>query len=238
QSLMVGRVLRIVLALVLVAVLAVLYVLSQGGDLRRQTQIASDLRNLKDIDTSWNRDVVAARGDPAAPEPPPLPLDSRLEPLLTDLKSETIGLDNPSLSSGVDTLRTAFTQKRKLTAQFDQAAAKLRGAVKDLLAELGETRKTLAQVSETDAKLRGRLAPLDGQLVSLSADVFRLYVQGDDAARKALQASPVLQAQLAEGYPEALRTRLASLAPQINAILEQEPQLTELARQIGLLPTA
>jgi len=85
---MVGRVLRIVLALVLVAVLAVLYVLSQGGDLRRQTQIASDLRNLKDLDTAWNRDVVAARGDPSAPEQPPLSLDSRLEPLLSDLKSE------------------------------------------------------------------------------------------------------------------------------------------------------
>src|SRR5215207_2721558 len=102
QSLMVGRVLRIVLALVLVAVLAVLYVLSQGGDLQRQTQISSDLRNLKDIDTFWNRDVEAARGDPSAPEPPPLSLDSRLEPLLTDLESETIGLKNVTLSSGVE----------------------------------------------------------------------------------------------------------------------------------------
>ena len=57
---MLGRVLRIVLALVLVGILAVLYVLSQGGDLRRQTQIVSDLRNLKDIDTAWNRDLAAA----------------------------------------------------------------------------------------------------------------------------------------------------------------------------------
>ena len=238
QSLMVGRVLRIVLALVLVAVLAVLYVLSQGGDLRRQTQIASDLRNLKDLDTAWNRDVVAARGDPSAPEQPPLSLDSRLEPLLSDLKSETIGLNNASLSSGVDTLRTAFTEKRKLTAQFDQAAGKLRAAVKELLTHVAETRNAIAQLGESDAKLGARLAPLDGQLVSLSSDLFRLYVQGDDAARKALQGNAVLQAQAADGYPEALRTRLASLGPGINGVIEQEPQLTELARQIGLLPTA
>ena len=238
QSLMVGRVLRIVLALVLVAVLAVLYVLSQGGDLRRQTQIASDLRNLKDLDTAWNRDVVAARGDPSAPEQPPLSLDSRLEPLLSDLKSETIGLNNASPSSGVDTLRTAFTEKRKLTAQFDQAAGKLRAAVKELLTHVAETRNAIAQLGESDAKLGARLAPLDGQLVSLSSDLFRLYVQGDDAARKALQGNAVLQAQAADGYPEALRTRLASLGPGINGVIEQEPQLTELARQIGLLPTA
>src|SRR2546423_1872216 len=115
QSLMLGRALRIVLALVLVAILAVLYVLSQGGDLRRQAQIASDLRSLKDIDTAWNREVAAGRGDPSAPEPPPLSADSRLEPLLSDLRAETVALSNPALATGVETLRTAFIQKRKLT---------------------------------------------------------------------------------------------------------------------------
>ena len=52
---MIGRVLVLLLALVLVAILAVLYLLSQGGDLKHQTQIVADLRNLREIDTSWNR---------------------------------------------------------------------------------------------------------------------------------------------------------------------------------------
>ncbi len=235
---MLGRMLRIVLALVLVAVLAVLYVLSQGGDLRRQTQIASDLRNLKDIDTAWNRDVAAARGDPFAPEQPPPQLDSRLDPLLTDLRAETLALNSASLLSGVDNLRTAFIQKRRLTAQFGESSAKLRLVVKDLLTHLSQMRQALAQLAENDAKLRARLAALDGSLVALSSDVFRVYLQGDDTARKALQASPLLQPQSEESYPEALRANLTTVGAGVNALLEQEPQLTELARQIALLPTA
>ena len=235
---MLGRILRIVLALVLVAVLAVLYVLSQGGDLRRQTQIASDLRNLKDIDTAWNRDVAAARGDPFAPEQPPPQLDARLDPLLADLRTETLALNNASLLSGVDNLHTAFVQKRKLTGQFGESSAKLRLVVKDLLTHLSQARQALAQLVESDAKLRARIEPLDGSLLALSSDVFRLYLQGDDTARKGLQASPLLQLQSDESYPEALRANLTTVGAGLNALLEQEPQLTELARQIALLPTA
>jgi two-component system, NtrC family, sensor kinase len=235
---MLGRILRVVLGLVLVAVLAVLYVLSQGGDLRRQTQIASDLRNLKDIDTAWNRDVAAGRGDPFAPEQPPLQLDARLDPLLADLKAETRALNSASLLGGVDNLSTAFVQKHTLTRQFGDSSAKLRLVVKDLLTQLSQVRQALAQLAENDAKLRARLASLDGSLVALSSDVFRVYLQGDDTARKALQASPLLQPQSEESYPEALRANLTTVGAGVNALLEQEPQLTERARQIALLPTA
>src|SRR6185369_12837163 len=123
------------------------------------------------------------------PEQPASQLDSRLEPLLTDLKAETVGLNNPPLASSVDNLRSAFVQKRKLADQLAQSAAAVRAEVKDLLTRLTETRQLISQLGESDAKLRARLAPLDGQLVALHSDVFRVYLQGDDAARKAVQAS-------------------------------------------------
>jgi signal transduction histidine kinase len=230
--------LRIGLAVVLVAILAVLYVLSQGGDLRRQTQIASDLRNLKDIDTAWNRDVDAARADPFATEQAPLPLDSRLDALLTDLKGETLGFNNPALMSGVENLRSAFLQKRKLTAQFEQASSKLRATVKELLDNIGQARQALAPLLESDAKLRARLAPVDAQLVALGSEVFRLYLQGDATARSALQSSDWLQAQYAESLPEPLRGKASAIGAGISALLQQEPVLSELGRQIALLPTA
>src|SRR5690242_19639637 len=179
---MLGRVLRIGLAVVLVAILAVLYVLSQGGDLRRQTQIASDLRNLKDIDTAWNRDVAAARGDPSASEPAPLPLDVRVDALLNSLKGETITLNNAALTNGVENLRVAFVQKRQLTGQFEQASGQLKELVKGVLTTLADARKALAQLLEGDAKLRAKLGSVDGQLAALSSDVFRLYLQGEDSA--------------------------------------------------------
>ncbi len=105
---MIGRLLRMLLALLLVAVLAFLYVMSQGGDLRRQTQIATDLRNLKEIDTRWNRDIAAARSDAVNAEPrTPDPI-VRLQPLLDDLMMETAALKNRALTTGVEGLRSAF----------------------------------------------------------------------------------------------------------------------------------
>jgi two-component system NtrC family sensor kinase len=235
---MLGRVLRIVVALVLVGILAVLYVLSQGGDLRRQTQILSDLRNLKDIDTVWNGEVAGARTDPFGPDRPASQLDSRLEPLLTDLMAETAGLNNPALSSSVDNLRSAFVQKRKLADQLAQSAAAVRAEVKDLLTRLTETRQLLTQLGESDAKLRARLAALDGQLVALHSDVFRVYLQGDDAARKAVQANPLLDPAALQAYPDAIRERLSTVPAAVASLFDREPKLTELVRQIALLPTA
>ena len=235
---MLGRVLRIVLALVLVGILAVLYVLSQGGDLRRQTQIVSDLRNLKDIDTAWNRDLAAARGDPFGPEQQPTQVESRLQPLLTDLKAETTSLNNPPLSGGVDNLRTAFMEKRKLMEQFDQSSAQIRAAVKDLLTDIAETRQAATQLAQSDAKIKPRVAALDAQLVALNSDVYRVYLQGDEAARKAVSENPLMQSQGTDGYPEPLHTRLLNLTQKTQGVLQQEPGVTQLVRRISLLPTS
>ena len=98
---MIGRALRFLLALVLVAILAVLYVLSQGGDLKRQTQIVSDLRNLREIDTRWNRDVAAARSDSMSAEARAREPVQRLQPVIDDLASETAALKNRVLKKSL-----------------------------------------------------------------------------------------------------------------------------------------
>lgn len=110
---MIGRVLRFLLALVLVAILAVLYLLSQGGDLKRQTQVVSDLRNLREIDTRWNRDVAAARSDSVSAEAHAREPTQRLQPILDDLALETAALKSRVLSTGMDGLRNAFLEKQK-----------------------------------------------------------------------------------------------------------------------------
>jgi DNA repair exonuclease SbcCD ATPase subunit len=197
---MIGRVLRMLLALVLVAVLAFLYVMSQGGDLKRQTQIGTDLRNLREIDTHWNRDVAAARSDAVNAEPRAHDPIARLQPLLDDLASETAALNNRALSTGVEGLRSAFLEKQRLVEQFDQMNQQLRATLKDLLAQLSGIRQTAARLAEADAKQRPKLSPLDGQLAGLNAELLRLYVQPDDGARKAVEGAASNLAQSAEVY--------------------------------------
>jgi two-component system, NtrC family, sensor kinase len=235
---MIGRVLRMLLALVLVAVLAFLYVMSQGGDLRRQTQIVADLRNLKEIDTRWNRDIAAARSDTAGAEPRTQDPLVRLQPLLDDLTAETAALKNRALTTGVEGLRSAFLAKQKLLDQFDEVNAQLRATLKELLTQLSAIRQTAAGLSEADAKVRPKLAALDGQLVALNAELLRLYVQPDDNARKAVESGATSIAQSADQYPEAIRTPLSGLAQTAALLLKQEPGASQMAGQLALFPTA
>ena len=234
---MIGQVLRTLLALMLVGVLAYLYVMSQGGDLKRQTQIVTDLRSLKEIDTRWNRDLAAARSDTLATEPRARDSVVRLQPLLDNLAAETAALNNRALITGVESLRSAFLEKQKRVDQFDQANADLRAAVKDLLSQLSGVRQTAARLADADSKQRQKLSALDGQLVALNAELLRLYVQPDDAARKAVE-NAVSAAAESPQYPEAIRTPLSGLAPAVAALLKQEPAVTQLGEQIALLPTA
>jgi signal transduction histidine kinase len=235
---MIGQVLRTLLALLLVGVLAYLYVMSQGGDLKRQTQIVTDLRSLKEIDTRWNRDLAAARSDTLATEPRARDSVVRLQPLLDNLAAETAALNNRALATGVESLRSAFLEKQKRVDQFDQANTDLRAAVKDLLSQVSGVRQTAARLSEADARQRQKLSALDGQLVALNAELLRLYVQPDDPARKAVEAVAGALAESASQYPEAIRTPLSGLASAVVAFLKQEPAVTQLGEQIVLQPTS
>jgi signal transduction histidine kinase len=227
------------LALMLVAVLAFLYVRSQeGGDLRRKTQIVTDLRKLQEIDTRWNRDIAAARSDAINAEPRTSDPMARLQPLLGDLASETAALKNRALTTGVESLRSAFLEKQKLVDQFEEINAQLRATLKDLLAQLSAIRQTVARLAETDAKQRQKLSALDGQLVALNAELLRLYVQPDDSARKAVEGATTNLAQSADQYAEAVRTPLSGLAQTTAGLLKQESSTAQLTQQLALLPTA
>ena len=63
-----GAAVRIVLALLLVGILAFLYFKSQSGALRLQPQIGTYLRQLRDIDVGWTREMAAVRSDPVSAE--------------------------------------------------------------------------------------------------------------------------------------------------------------------------
>jgi two-component system, NtrC family, sensor kinase len=235
---MLGRVLQGILALVLVGVLAFLYVMSQGGDLKRQTQVVADLRNLKEIDTRWNRDIASARSDAMNADAGADEQSERLQPLLDDLARETAPLDNRALATGVEVLRSAFLEKQKLLEQFEQTNTQLHTALKDLLAQFSVLRQTGSQLAATDPKLQPKLSSLDGQLIALNGDLLRLYVQPDETARKGVELATATLVSSADQYPEVMRTPLSGLAQSVELVLKQELGATQLSQQLALLPTS
>jgi signal transduction histidine kinase len=235
---MLSGLLRVVVALALVAVLAFLYVMSQSGELRRQPQVSTYLRQLRDIDSRWSRDLATARSDslavgPRAPAPGRPP-----QAVLDNLAAETRALGDPTLETGFAGLQEAFTQKQGLVQQFEQQNEALRTLLRTLLAQLGAMRAAASGLTDAPPALRARLSGLDSQLVSLNAELLRLYVQPDDALRGSIESATAGLLQEAQGLPEILRTPLTGLADPVGLVLRQEAALGELARQIELLPTA
>ena len=233
-----GGAVRIILGLLLVGVLAFLYLKSQSGELRLQPQIATYLRQLRDIDAGWTRDMAAVRSDPLNAQPRSREGPDRLQPVLDRLKSDTALLGREDLNTGVDGLRQAFLEKQTQVEAFDRQVEALRKVLRDVLLQLAAVRQAAARVTaEAPVALRTRLAPLDGQLVSLGAELLRLYVQPDDSVRHTVEASTAALVQQAEGLPEALRTPLVGLSEPVALILRDEPALTQTAQQVQMLPT-
>jgi signal transduction histidine kinase len=226
-----------VLAVLLVGVLAFLYIMSQPGELRRQPQVATYLRQLREVDARWNGDMAAARKDPLSAEIGPKEDVLRLQPVLDGLQSETASMKIKSLDIGLLGLRQAFAQKQQMVDKFEEENVALRKALQAISSQIAAVRQTAAQIADSQPPLRVKLAPLDGQLVSLGADVVRLYEQPDDAVRKAVEANMAALVLQADAFPEALRTPLKALAEPIGMLMRQEPSLTQAAQQIGLLPT-
>ena len=225
------------LAVLLVGVLAFLYIMSQPGELRRQPQVATYLRQLREVDARWNGDMAAARKDPLSAEIGPKEDVLRLQPVLDGLQSETASMKIKSLDIGLLGLRQAFAQKQQMVDKFEEENVALRKALQAISSQIAAVRQTAAQIADSQPPLRVKLAPLDGQLVSLGADVVRLYEQPDDAVRKAVEANMAALVLQADAFPEALRTPLKALAEPIGMLMRQEPSLTQAAQQIGLLPT-
>ncbi len=229
---------RIALALLLLGVLAFLYSKSQSGELRLQPQIATYLRQLRDIDSGWTRDMAAVRSDPLNAEPRSRDNLNRLQPLLERLRADTATLASPDLDTGVDGLRQAFLDKQSQMQAFDGQVEALRKVLRDVLSQLASMRQAAARVgAEAPPALSARLVSLDGQFVSLGAELLRLYVQPDEGVRRTVEGSTAWLVQQAEGLPEGLRTPLTGLAEPVALILRAEPALAQTAQQIELLPT-
>jgi len=227
---------RILAALLLVGVLAFLYVKSESGDLRRQPQVATALRQLREIDVGWGRDLASARSEPYAADTRPPAHGQRLHGVLDGLQAESAPLRDATLDTGLDGLRQSFLQKQEKMEQFAQQGEALRSALRALLSQLSGIRQAAA--GDATAALRPRLTALEGQLVSLHAELLRLRAQPEPALRESIRASAAALQQQSQGLPETLRTPLTTLVEPVAAVLQREAAIAQLAQQIDLLPTA
>jgi signal transduction histidine kinase len=208
---------------VLAGALAFLYNKTQAIDLRQQNEILSVLRELKEIDSRWDLDMVRARSGFAEDlrAPNRAPAAAKALATLTAAVQLTPGA---ALTAALPELRAAIEQKAVLVEQFKAENTRAQSAVRQLL-------KDAAELNAQAAALKPRPGALEAALATLNASAPLYYWLGQDSQRAALESV----ATALGGSPEALREASTRLDGAVQTLLKAKPAEQSAFSKLTLL---
>jgi signal transduction histidine kinase len=211
-------------AAALAGALAFLYNKTQAVDLRQQNEILGYLRELRDIDSRWDVDVMRARADFAAAELPAPNRAASAAKALDNLTAASQRTPGNALSAALPELRAAVEQKARLVEQFKTENSAAQSAVRDIL-------KGTAEVGSAAATLKPHPPALDSALATLSAVAPLYYWLAQDSQRANLEAA----AAALKAVPDALREHAAKLDGAVQTLLKAKPAEQAIFPKLMLL---
>ena len=211
-------------AAALAGALAFLYNKTQAVDLSQQNEILGYLRELRDIDSRWDVDVMRARADFAAAELPAPNRAASAAKALDNLTAASQRTPGNALSAALPELRAAVEQKARLVEQFKTENSAAQSAVRDIL-------KGTAEVGSAAATLKPHPPALDSALATLSAVAPLYYWLAQDSQRANLEAA----AAALKAVPDALREHAAKLDGAVQTLLKAKPAEQAIFPKLMLL---
>ena len=211
-------------AAALAGALAFLYNKTQAVDLSQQNEILGYLRELRDIDSRWDVDVMRARADFAAAELPAPNRAASAAKALDNLTAASQRTPSNALSAALPELRAAVEQKARLVEQFKTENSAAQSAVRDIL-------KGTAEVGSAAATLKPHPPALDSALATLSAVAPLYYWLAQDSQRANLEAA----AAALKTVPDALREHAVKLDGAVQTLLEAKPAEQAIFPKLMLL---
>ena len=211
-------------AAALAGALAFLYNKTQAVDLSQQNEILGYLRELRDIDSRWDVDVMRARADFAAAELPAPNRAATAAKALDNLTAASQRTPSNALSAALPELRAAVEQKAQLVEQFKAENSAAQSAVRDIL-------KGTAEVGSAAATLKPHPPALDSALATLSAVAPLYYWLAQDSQRANLEAA----AAALKAVPDALREHAAKLDGAEQTLLKAKPAEQAIFPKLMLL---
>lgn len=190
-----------VLAVVLAAALAFLYYKTDIGDFRKQVQIASHLRDLKDIDTRWEAELLRYRSEigmaPAA-----------TSHLADNLRRALQGLDTESgaskmISYSLPELKRAFVEKAEQMEKYRAVAATAKDRLETTLATVPDIIKAVRVALLNAPSQRDRITAFEQSLGMVQGEVLRFNLAPDPTQIGRLEAAlaSLRQAQVPVASP-------------------------------------
>ncbi|MGH8649036.1 MAG: DAHL domain-containing protein, partial [Burkholderiales bacterium] len=112
------RALLAAVTLALAAILGYLYLKTEGADFKRQNEVLAALRELKEIDSRWDVDILRAHTELAPPQAPPPDHGATVARIQRELTAASAALGSSVLARSLPDLASAFSQKAGMLDQF------------------------------------------------------------------------------------------------------------------------
>ncbi len=195
-------------AAALAAALAFLYQKTQAIDLRQQNETLGYLRELKDIDSRWDLDVVRARAELVTGDRPAPNRASAAVRALENLDAAVTRVPSAALTEALPGLRATIQQKAALVEKFKTENAAAQTALREVL-------KGTAELSAQSAALKPRPPALDSALTTLTASGPLYYWLAQDTQRANLESA----AATLRALPETVHETAGRLADAVQTLL-------------------
>jgi two-component system, NtrC family, sensor kinase len=227
------RIVLVLIGLPLIGVLVFLYFKTQAIDIRKQNEIVTLLRQLKEIDLRWNGEIARARNAPDTQDVHTEELSANARRVLQELRESTRGFGSSLLDQAVESVRGSFEEKDKLIVSYEGERTAVSSALGHISPLAEATRATLP--TAPDARVRARIGLVADQIDALRSQSLQYLKNHDTAARDTLQNGTRELLDAALGLPQ-VQNLLRPIQTDLEAILRQGPVLQGIAHQIDILP--
>jgi signal transduction histidine kinase len=221
-------------AVSLAAILAFLYLKTQGADFKTQNEVLSLLRELKEIDSRWDVDILRTRAELTLPPVASPDYGATLVRIRRDLDAASHALGNRVLADGLPELAKAFSQKAGLIDQYRKAGTASKQALARVLASDAEI-AGLVRGSWQDSRERERLVAAESAAVQLIAEAQRYYFTPGEAQRRLVETVASDLRQAGVRLPSALRGGVQRLEAHVQQLLAATPAEQDLFSKLSFL---
>jgi two-component system NtrC family sensor kinase len=221
-------------AIVLVAILGYLYLKTQGTDFKRQNEVLTLLRELKEIDARWDVDILRTRTEFTPATAPAVDYSGQVSRIRQQLAAASQEIDSPVLKRSVNELTTAFVQKAELVDKFRKANAAAKQALSQVLTADAEI-AGLVRASWQEIRDRERLVAVEAAVAQLLTEAQRYYLDAGAAQRKSVEALASDLRGSAAQLPAAVGDGLTRLDGNVQQLLGAKPVEEELFSKLSFL---
>ena len=221
----VNNILLVGAAAALVAVLAFLYDKTQAIDLRERNEARSLLRELKDIDTRWDNDLLRAGAEGSANGIAVPDRSADATKALQKLDAAAQELHSAALAAALPELKKAVGEKAALMQQFESANHDAKQALQTIL-------DVAPALSVRLGGLRKRSLMLEQSLHTLTTVAPQYYLVAQDAQKSLLEVA-ASQLQYAQ-VPDDLREQAGQLDAAVQALLKAKSGERALSAQLAV----